>query len=121
MRFKVSDTVYEFDMSPEKLMGDELLLLDDHLRPGWANRWANSEMDPRDIVVLTYLAAKRAGEQRPFDEFAQTIAPLTFQPVGENTPLGKRQPARPKAKTAPLEGPLGPMVRDRKKPKPATA
>lgn len=122
MRFKVSDTVYEFDMAPEKLMGDELLLLDEHLRPGWAQRWANFEMEPRDIVVLTYLAAKRAGEERPFAEFAKTIAPLTFKPVSDSTPLGSKRPAaRAKTKAAPLDGPLGPMVRERKQAKSAAS
>jgi hypothetical protein len=106
-KFEVSGQAYEIDLAPEKLMGDELLLLEDKLPTGWAQRWASLELGPRDIVVLTYIAAKRVGEARPFDEFVKTIAPLTFQEREDKPAV---QP-RAKAKTAPAEGALGPMVR----------
>lgn len=118
LKFEVNGQPYEIDLAPERLMGDELLLIDDNLRPGWAHRWADVEFDIRDIVVLTYLAAKRAGELRSFAEFAKTIAPLTFREI-EDKPAAR--PPRAKAKTAPLEGALGPMVRtarSSKKPEP---
>lgn len=108
LKFEVSGQRYEIDLTPEKLMGDELLLIDDQLKPEWAHRWARGEFDVRDIVVLTYLSAKRNGEERPFAEFVKTIAPLTFQEVEEQPASAK---PRAKAKTAPLEGALGPMVR----------
>ena len=110
LKFQVSGQVYEIDLAPEKLMGDELLLLDDRLPAGWAQRWAAMEFGPRDIVVLTYLAAKRGGDQREFSEFVKTIAPLTFRPI-EDKPADK---PRAKARTAAVEGPLGPMVRQQK-------
>jgi hypothetical protein len=118
LKFEVSGQRYEIDLSPEKLMGDELLLIDDQLEQGWAHRWANEEFGVRDIVVLTYLSAKRNGEERPFAEFVKTIAPLTFRELDEKP--ASAQP-RAKAKTAPLEGGLGPMVRTARSTKKAAA
>ena len=105
MKFQVSGVTYEFDPAPEKFMGDEILLLDDKLPGGWAQRWANYEFGMRDIVVLTYLASKRGGDERPFDEFVRTIAPLTFRIVDEALDVAE-QAVPPNA--------LGPMVRGRK-------
>lgn len=115
LKFEVSGQVYEIDLSPEIMMGDELLLIEDKLSTGWAHRWAAMDFGLRDIVVLTYLAAKRGGDPRPFDEFVKTIAPLTFQEVEEKPAAVKpRAKSRAKAKTAPAQGALGPMVRTRK-------
>lgn len=114
VRFQVSGQTYEIDLAPEKLMGDELMLLDDMLPPGWPQRWGVLDLGARDVTVLTYLAAKRAGDQRPFDEFVKTIAPLTFTVLDDEKPSLNAYKPRAKAKAAPLEGPLGPMVRERK-------
>lgn len=114
MKFEVSGQRYEFDPAIEKLMGDELLLIDEHLPAGWADRWSRYEFGPRDIVVVTYISAKRAGDERPFGEFVKTIAPLTFKPLPDEAAVKPRA----KAKTAPPEDAIGPLVRGRKtKPK----
>lgn|SRR5690606_13936104 len=110
MKFEVSGTQYELDASPEKLMGDELILIDDQLAAGWAQRWADLDLGIRDIIVITYLAAKRAGEPRPFDEFVKTIAPLTFKPVAEPANRAERRAqtktaAKKKATPPPAEAP----------------
>lgn len=86
MKFEVSGQQYEIDLSPERLMGDELLLIDRELPAGWAGRWAAEDLGVRDIIVLTYLAAARAGDQRSYAEFVKTIAPLTFKGVPESAP-----------------------------------
>ena len=112
LRFEVSGQVYEIDLSPENMMGDEILLLEDQLPAGYAQRWVASEFGVRDIVVLAYLAAKRGGDQREFSEFVKTIAPLTFRPL-EDEKSNADKP-RAKARTAPVDGPLGPMVRQQK-------
>lgn len=112
MQFEVSGQRYELDMSPEKLMGDEALLIEEKLGPGTkevVRRWVGGEFGVRDVLVLTYLAAKRGGETRPFDEFIKTVAPATFRPIVDGKPV-----QRAKAKAGPPEGALGPMVRGRK-------
>lgn len=115
VRFQVSGQTYEIDLAPEKLMGDELMLLDDTLPVGWSERWGAMDLGARDVTVLTYLAARRAGDERPFDQFVKTIAPLTFQVLsGDEAKPANADKPRAKAKAAPLEGPLGPMVRERK-------
>lgn len=86
MKFEVSGQQYEIDLSPERLMGDELLLIDTQLPAGWAERWVAKEFGVRDIIVLTHLAAVRAGDQRSYAEFVKTIAPLTFAAVPEDAP-----------------------------------
>jgi len=99
MKFEVSGQRYELDASPENLMGDELILIDETLPAGWPQRWAALDLGIRDIIAVTYLAAKRAGETRPYDEFVKTIAPLTFKPVADEAkPVAK--PAASKAKPA---------------------
>jgi hypothetical protein len=102
LKFEVSDQQYEIDLSPERLMGDELLLIDSELPAGWAMRWATEDLGVRDIIVLTYLAARRAGDTRAYDEFVKTIAPLTFKIV------------RPESPDAPPADSLGAKVRTRK-------
>lgn|SRR5690606_18442627 len=107
MKFEVSGTQYELDASPEKLMGDELILIDDQLAAGWAQRWADLDLGIRDIIVITYLAAKRAGETRPYEEFVKSIAPLTFKPIAEPANRAER---RASAKAAPKKKSASPAV-----------
>lgn len=110
MKFEVSGAQYEIDLSPERLMGDEVMLLDERLASDWASRWARLDLSVTDIVMLTYLAAKRAGDGRSLDEFAKTIAPLTFKPVEIDDP----EPAAAVAVSGPADA-IGPMVRGQRK------
>lgn len=117
MRFEVSGHTYDVDLDPVKMTGAEIILIDDQLKPGWAQRWAARELDVRDIIVLTFLAAQRAGDERPFEAFVKTIAPLTFRPL----PLAEsaEQPAKPTP--ARPRNPVGAKVRAARKapaPKP---
>lgn len=114
LQFEVDGQRYEFDERPESFRGDEVLLLDRHLRPGWARRWAAREFELSDVVMLAYLAKKRAGDDRPFEQVVAEIAPLTFKGVDdEPTP-----PARPAA-VAPPDA-IGPKVRQQRKTRKAS-
>lgn len=89
MRFSVSGTVYEFEPDPERLMGDELLLIEDQMGgdlQAWGARLTAGRFGVRDILLITFLAARRLGETRPWAEFITTVAPLTFQTVDDEPP-----------------------------------
>jgi hypothetical protein len=106
VKFEMSGRKFEFDFAPEKLMGDEMLLIDDVLPAGYAERWAAKEVGFRDVLVWAYLAAKRAGETPPFDEFVKTMAPATFRMIEDDPgePVN-REARRAKAKAAPKAKP----------------
>lgn len=87
-RFRVSGQVFEFDDDPALLMGSELELIEERVGDllDWGRRISDGPLKYRDILVVTYLAARRAGDTRPWSEFIATIAPLTFQIVEDETP-----------------------------------
>lgn len=99
-RFEISGRVFEIDLDPAKLMGDELLLIDEILSPDWPQRWANMELGYRDILVLAYLAARRNGATQSFEEFSKTIAPLTVRqlPVDAVGPKVRERRQKPKSR-----------------------
>lgn len=82
VRFEVSGVVYEFDIDPDKVMGDEWLLIEEHANgdlAGWGQRLVEGRFGIREILLVTYLAARRRGESRPFAEFIRGVAPTTFR------------------------------------------
>lgn len=98
MKFEMSGRKFNFDPDPAKLMGDEMLLIDDVLPAGYAERWAAQDVGFRDVLVWAYIAAKRAGEAQPFDEFVKTMAPATFRMI-EDEPGEPVNRAARRAKT----------------------
>lgn len=88
MKFEVSGKRYEFDPDPARLMGDEFLLVEDHLGmpvTEWGQRLTEQKFGVRDILLITYLAARRQGERAEWAEFIRTVAPLTFR-TADDTP-----------------------------------
>lgn len=98
-RFRVSGQVFEFDDNRALLMGSELELIEERVGDliDWGRRVSDGHLGYRDILVVTYLAARRAGDTRPWSEFIATIAPLTFQIVEDEKPPQVRSevPATP--------------------------
>lgn len=109
MKFEMSGRQFEFDPDPAKLMGDEMLLIEDNLPAGFAERWAAQQLGVRDVLMWAYIAAKRGGEQAPFEEFVKTVAPATFRYIE-----AKPEPANE-------ESSLGARVRSKRKPVTRTA
>lgn len=94
MKFRVSGKTYEIELDPETLMGDELLVVEDHVGMDlqeWGAKLASGRFGIRDILVLTFLAERRGGGVLPWDQFVKTIAPLTFRVLGDDKPA--EQPA----------------------------
>jgi hypothetical protein len=86
MRFEVSGKRYEFDPDPALLMGDELMLIEDHIGSTiaeWGSRLAAQRFGIRDILLIAFLAARRQGQTTGWAEFIATVAPLTFRVVDD--------------------------------------
>jgi len=86
VKFQMSGRTFDFDPDPNKLMGDEYLLIEEVLEDGFAERWAAGQVNGRDVLVMAYLAAKRGGETAPFSEFVKTVAPATFRQLPDDEP-----------------------------------
>ena len=98
MKFQMSGRTFDFDPDPNKLMGDEYLLIEDVLEDGFAERWTAGQVGGRDVLVMAFLAEKRQGKASEFGEFVKTVAPATFQMVTPDEPVN-REARRAKART----------------------
>lgn len=96
MRFEVMvDGAYQafsMDMDLQTFTGTETLLIDQHGGDlmSWCTRWGNEKPTGTDIVLLAFLATRRAQiaesgtSSLVWDEFAEAVAPFTLRLPGED-------------------------------------
>ena len=81
IRFEVSGRTMEFDADPQRLMGDEAMLIDDHAGSAnsWISRMLSSEYTSRDLLLLAYLGAHRENPQLEWRYFVRGVAPYSMK------------------------------------------
>lgn len=102
-RFTMSGQLFEFDGSPERLMGDEVLLIEEvtgGTTAQWATRLEESEVTGRDMLLLAYLAKYRLNPVLEWRHFIKSVAPFTIAlaPAEEPAKPAAAKSTRPRAK-----------------------
>lgn len=98
-RFEMSGRGYELDTSEDKLMGDEVVLIEEVTGGSvldWIRRMNNLEPTGRDILLVAFLAEYRRTPTLIWREFIRTVAPYSikaFGPAEETKASGTRKRA----------------------------
>lgn len=82
--FTMSGQRFDFDADPERLMGDEVILIEDVTGGpvlAWTQRIERAEVSGRDLLLLAFLARHRENSLLEWQHFVKTIAPFTLELV----------------------------------------
>lgn len=98
-RFTMSGQAFTFDADPERLMGDEVILIEDVTGGpvlAWTQRIERAEVSGRDLLLLAFLAKHRENPLLEWPHFVKTVAPFTLALAADE----QADPPKPRASRA---------------------
>lgn len=101
--FTMSGQRFDFDADPERLMGDEVILIEDVTGGpvlAWTQRIERAEVSGRDLLLLAFLARHRENSLLEWQHFVKTVAPFTLA-LADVESAAPPKPRAPRSRKAP--------------------